>query len=153
MWKIDHFHSAIFIVTFAVSPRSLSCPRLITSDKHPYDWQSSPCKGVDVGYKIWPAAHGGWPFDAIFSCFQMKAICSDDQPPTNIIQSWLTLSLPRVINFKFPLQHHQKYYITHSMKNLAFITHIYSDGRWVYYEFSPPHLIHFSFKGWENVQF
>ena len=25
----------------------------------------------------------------------------------------LTLSLPRVINFKFPLQPHQKYYITH----------------------------------------
>ena len=32
----------------------------------------------------------------------------------------LTLWLPRVINFKFPLQPHQKYYITPSMKNLAF---------------------------------
>ena len=32
----------------------------------------------------------------------------------------LTLSLPRMINVKFPLQPHQKYYITHSMKNLAF---------------------------------
>ena len=31
----------------------------------------------------------------------------------------LTLSLPRVVNLKFPLQPDQKYYI-HSMKNLAF---------------------------------
>ena len=31
-----------------------------------------------------------------------------------------TISLPRVINFKFPVQPHQTYYIVHSMKNLAF---------------------------------
>ena len=31
----------------------------------------------------------------------------------------LTLSLPRVINFKFSLQPHQKYTITVSIKNLA----------------------------------
>ena len=27
----------------------------------------------------------------------------------------------------------------------------YSDGRWLYYQFSLHHFIHFSFKGWENV--
>ena len=32
----------------------------------------------------------------------------------------LTLSLPRVIKFKFPLQPHQKYITLHSMKNIAF---------------------------------
>ena len=36
-------------------------------------------------------------------------------------KSILTFSFPRVINFKFPLQPHQKYYITqYDMKNLAF---------------------------------
>ena len=32
--------------------------------------------------------------------------------PNKWYQRVLTLSLPRVINFKFPLQPHQKYYIT-----------------------------------------
>ena len=37
----------------------------------------------------------------------------------------LTLSLPRVMNLKFPLQPHQKYYVT--QQNLAFIA--YADER------------------------
>ena len=45
------------------------------------------------------------------------------------------LSLPRVINFKYPLQHHQKYYITqyHNCEEL-FIA--YSDDSGLYHQFS-----------------
>ena len=44
----------------------------------------------------------------------------------------LTLSLPRVINVKFPLQPHQKYYITqHEELGIT-----YSDERWLYYQLS-----------------
>ena len=39
----------------------------------------------------------------------------------------------------------------HSMKNLFLIA--YSDERWLYHQFSQPHFIHFSFKGWGNVHF
>ena len=56
----------------------------------------------------------------------------------------LTLSLLRVISFKFPLQPHQKYYIT-VWRTWLFIA--YSDERWLYYQFSLPHLYIFSIKG------
>ena len=57
----------------------------------------------------------------------------------------LTLSLQRVINFKFPLQSHQKYYIT-QYEELGFSYWAYSDERWLCYKFSLPHLyiLHFS---------
>ena len=40
----------------------------------------------------------------------------------------LTLSLPRVINVKFLLQPHQKYYITHAVRR-AWLFIAYSDER------------------------
>ena len=58
----------------------------------------------------------------------------------------LTLSLLRMINFKFPLQPHLTRNITsHSMKNLAF----HSLPRLKMFT----SLIHYSLKGWENVLF
>ena len=67
----------------------------------------------------------------VFSGEQLVSDCAD-------IRSALTLSLPRVINFKFPLQPHQKYYITCSMKNFAF--HRLLKWKWLYYQFSLRHL-------------
>ena len=61
----------------------------------------------------------------------------------------------RVINFKSPLQPHQKYYITqYCMKNLVF----HSSLRWkimycILLTFSLLWLTHFSLKGWENVEY
>ena len=52
----------------------------------------------------------------------------------------LTLSLPRVINFKFPLQLHQKYYIT-QIKNLAF----HSLLRWHVIPLNDPHYLTHTF--------
>ena len=62
----------------------------------------------------------------------------------------LTLSLPRVINFKFPLQPHQNI-LSHSMKNLAF----HSLLRWkmITLPILTSSLIDFSLKGWENILF
>ena len=60
-----------------------------------------------------------------------------------------TLSLPRVINFKFLLQPHQKYYITEK-RTWLFVA--YSDERLLCCQFSLPHL-RFSLKGWENILF
>ena len=62
----------------------------------------------------------------------------------------LTLSLPRVIKFKFPLQPHQKHSRHIVLRTWLFIA--YSDGRWLYYQFSAISLIHFLFR-WENVLF
>ena len=59
------------------------------------------------------------------------------------------LSLPRVVNFKFLLQPHQKYYITQYGE--FFID--YSEERLLCCPFSLPHLCIFSLKGWENVLF
>ena len=53
-----------------------------------------------------------------------------------------------MINFKFPLQPHQKLYII--TDNLIIIAD--SDGRWLYYQYSTS-LIHFSLEGWKNVLF
>ena len=62
----------------------------------------------------------------------------------------LSLSLPRVINFEFPLQPHQKYYIT-QYGELGFSR--LTQMEWVYYQFS----LHFSYislyKCWESVLF
>ena len=54
------------------------------------------------------------------------------------------ISQLRVINFKIPLQPHQKYYITHSMKNLA----LQSSLRWkmIIITILTTSLIHFSSK-------
>ena len=60
----------------------------------------------------------------------------------------LTLSFPRVINFKFPLQPQQKYDIT-KYEELGFS---YSDER-LYHQFSLLHLYNFFLEGWENVDF
>ena len=65
---------------------------------------------------------------------------------------WVTLPLARVINFKFPLQPHQKYYVTqyeaHSMKKLAF----HSLLRWklIMLPILTTSRLHLSLKGWEN---
>ena len=71
--------------------------------------------------------------------------CSCD--PMACRELGLTPSLPRVINFKFPLQPHQKYYITqcellgsHSLLRWKMIT----------LPILPNSLIDFSLKGWEN---
>ena len=63
----------------------------------------------------------------------------------------LTLSLPRVINFKFLLQPHQKYYIT-QCEELGFSWLIL---RWkmIVLPILTTSLIHFSWKCWENVLF
>ena len=61
----------------------------------------------------------------------------------------LTLSLPRVINIKFPLQHHQKYYITQYEGELGFSFTQMKDDYTV--KFLTTSFIHFSSKGWENV--
>ena len=64
-----------------------------------------------------------------------------------------TLSLPRVIKFKFPLHPHQKYHITsHSMKNLASHTVAYSDEKLLYNKFSLPH-IYISFQKVRRMYF
>ena len=63
----------------------------------------------------------------------------------------LTLSLLRVINVKFPLQPHQKYY-THTVRR-TWLFIAYSGERWLYYKFLLPHLYIFSLRGWENVLF
>ena len=60
----------------------------------------------------------------------------------------LTLSLPRVINFKFLLQPHRNYYIR-VWRTWLYIA--YSDERWLYCQFSLPYLHNFFLKGWENV--
>ena len=62
----------------------------------------------------------------------------------------LNLSLPKVSNFKFPLQPHPKI-TSHGMKNLAF----HSLLRWkmIVIPIIRTSLIHFSIKGWENVLF
>ena len=62
--------------------------------------------------------------------------------------TFLTLSLPRVINFKFSLQPHRKYNIT-VWRTWLFMP--YSDE--ILYQFSPPHLYISRIKGWENVLF
>ena len=61
--------------------------------------------------------------------------------------SQFSLSLPRVINVKFPLQPHQKYH-THSMKELTF----HSLLRWkmIFLPVLTTSFIHVAFKGWEN---
>ena len=51
----------------------------------------------------------------------------------------LTLSLPRVINFNFTLQPHQK-------KDMTWLFIAYSDERWLYYQFSLPHLYNSLYK-------
>ena len=62
----------------------------------------------------------------------------------------LNLSLPRVINFKFPLQLHQKYYITTVWRTWLFIA--YWEESWLYYlPILTMSLIHFSSEGWGNV--
>ena len=53
----------------------------------------------------------------------------------------LTLSLPRVINFKFPQQPHQKY-CPHHMKNSAF--HSFLRGKMIILPILTTSLIHFS---------
>ena len=65
----------------------------------------------------------------------------------------LTLSLPRVITWKFPLQPHQKYNITQSTEWSTWLFIAYSDERRLYYQLPLLHLIHFSLKGWENIRF
>ena len=62
----------------------------------------------------------------------------------------LTLSFPRVINFKFPLQPHQKYYITqYEELGVSSLSRIKDDHT------SNSHCITYTFifKGWENVVF
>ena len=61
-----------------------------------------------------------------------------------------TLSLPRVINFKLPLQLHQKF-TPHSMKNLAF--HSLLSWKMIILPILTTSLIHLSLKGWGNVHF
>ena len=61
----------------------------------------------------------------------------------NIKLHGFTLSLPRVINFKFLLQPHQNYYIT-QYGELRFIAH--SDERWLYSQFLTTSLLHLSLK-------
>ena len=60
-----------------------------------------------------------------------------------------TLSLPRVVNFKFPLQPNQKYYITqYGELDFSWVT----DKIWLYiYQFLLPHT--FLVKCWENELF
>ena len=62
-----------------------------------------------------------------------------------------SLSLSRVISVKFPLKPHQRYYTSHSMKNLAF----HSLLRWkmIILPILTTTLIQFSSKGWKNVLF
>ena len=64
----------------------------------------------------------------------------------------LTLSLPRVINAKFLLQPHQKYYITQYKELLAFhsLLRLGDDHTIDSHNLT---IIHFSSKGWENVLF
>ena len=68
-----------------------------------------------------------------------------------ILNMFLTLSLPRVINVKFLLQPHQKI-TSHSKENLAF----YRLLRWktvILPILTTSPYKHFSFKGWANVHF
>ena len=60
----------------------------------------------------------------------------------------VTLSFPRVINFKFPLRPHQKYYITqYEELGLSSLTQMKDD-----YTTNSHYLTYvFLFKGWENV--
>ena len=62
----------------------------------------------------------------------------------------LTLSLPRVINFKFPLQPQQKF-MSHSMESLAFNS--LPRCKLVILPILTTSFIHFSLQGWENVIF
>ena len=64
----------------------------------------------------------------------------------------LTLSLLRVINVKFPLPPHQKYW-HHTVVRRTWLFIAYSDEKLLYYKFSLPHLYIFSLKGRENVLF
>ena len=62
--------------------------------------------------------------------------------------SFLTLSLPRVINFKFPLQPHQKYYITkYEEPVFSYLT------KWKTIILSISHTspMHLSLRDWENA--
>ena len=61
----------------------------------------------------------------------------------------LTLSLPRVINFKFPLQPHPKYTITR-YEELGFSLLTQMKDKFIL-PFLTTSLVRFSFKGWENV--
>ena len=60
-------------------------------------------------------------------------------------------SLPWVINIKFPLQPHKKYYTSYNMKNLA--NHRLPRWKMITLPILANLLIHFSSKGWENVLF
>ena len=63
----------------------------------------------------------------------------------------LTLSLPRVINIKFLLQPHQKYYITlYEELGFSSLTQMQDDK---YYQFSLPSIEQFYLQDWENVLF
>ena len=67
------------------------------------------------------------------------------------VKGVLTLSLPRVINIKFLLQPHQKYYITlYEELGFSSLTRMPDDK---YYQFSLPSLEQFYLQGWENVLF
>ena len=63
-----------------------------------------------------------------------------------------TLSLPRVIKFKFPLQPHQKYYII-QYEELGFPLHASMKDDCATSLRYCTSLIHFTLKGWENVLF
>lgn len=36
-----------------------SCPRIITSQSYPHQWETNPCTTVDVGYRIMNYCHSG----------------------------------------------------------------------------------------------
>ena len=59
----------------------------------------------------------------------------------------LTLSLPRVINFKFPLHPHQRYYRHTVWRTWLSIAHSYE--KWLYYHFSLNYWWEFNFWTWE----
>ena len=72
------------------------------------------------------------------------------RPGTNTLGDLTSLSFPRVIKVRFPMQPQLKYYITH-MKSLPF----HSLLRWkiIRLPILTTSLIHFLLKGWENVLF
>ena len=66
-------------------------------------------------------------------------------------QASFTLSLPRVTNFKFPLQRNQEYYITkYEELGFSLLTQMVNE---IILPILTTSLIHFSLKGWENVLF
>ena len=95
--------------------------------------------------------HSLQPEGEVFSCTDCERYVTRTSTAYRATPlSCLTLSLPRVVNFKFPCSLTRNI-TSHCMKNLAFHSSAVRKGRRLYYLFLTISLIHFSLKCWNNV--